>query len=212
MLICKFCTKACKNANSHRNHERICPSNLDRVYTNGMKGKTSPMKGQTKETSEEIARQAKTIKDNMANGKTKKPSGGVWTEEMREKQSRAKKELYKAFPEKHPNRKLAGNRNKMSYPEKIAFDWLTEHQISFIHQQEIMGKYVDFLCGNTVIEIDGERFHPLGNEKDSKRDLELNKLGYEIIRIRSKEHIENRLTEIFGVENNVGSNPAFRTK
>lgn len=39
MLICKFCSKECKNDNSLRNHERLCPSNADRVYTNGMLGK-----------------------------------------------------------------------------------------------------------------------------------------------------------------------------
>ena len=39
MLTCKFCNKECKNNNSHRNHERCCPSNLSRVYKNGMLGK-----------------------------------------------------------------------------------------------------------------------------------------------------------------------------
>ena len=39
MLICKFCAKECKNDNSLRNHERLCPSNLYRVYVNGMTGK-----------------------------------------------------------------------------------------------------------------------------------------------------------------------------
>lgn len=39
MIICKFCKKECKNKNSLRNHERLCPSNPNRNYTNGMKGK-----------------------------------------------------------------------------------------------------------------------------------------------------------------------------
>ena len=39
MLTCKFCNKQCKNNNSLKNHERLCPSNADRVYTNGMLGK-----------------------------------------------------------------------------------------------------------------------------------------------------------------------------
>ena len=30
MLICKFCQKECRNANSLRNHERLCHSNPDR--------------------------------------------------------------------------------------------------------------------------------------------------------------------------------------
>lgn len=39
MLICKYCRKECKNKNSLRNHERTCPSNVNRVYKNGMTGK-----------------------------------------------------------------------------------------------------------------------------------------------------------------------------
>lgn len=39
MLICKFCNKECKNDNSLRNHQRLCPNNLDRIYQNGMLGR-----------------------------------------------------------------------------------------------------------------------------------------------------------------------------
>lgn len=39
MLLCKFCGKECKNANSHKNHERLCKENPHRVYKNGMVGK-----------------------------------------------------------------------------------------------------------------------------------------------------------------------------
>lgn len=49
---------------------------------------------------------------------------------------------------KHPNRKLAGNRKKMTYPEQVAFDWLIEHKITFVHQKEFcfneMKRFVDF--------------------------------------------------------------------
>lgn len=39
MLLCKFCDRECKNSNSHKNHERQCPKNLNRTYVNGMLGK-----------------------------------------------------------------------------------------------------------------------------------------------------------------------------
>lgn len=39
MLLCQYCNKECKNENSHRNHERCCPSNPNRNYKNGMTGK-----------------------------------------------------------------------------------------------------------------------------------------------------------------------------
>lgn len=49
MLVCKFCAKECKNKNSHSNHERVCPKNENRVYTNGMTGKAAWNKGLTKD-------------------------------------------------------------------------------------------------------------------------------------------------------------------
>ena len=40
MLICKYCEKECKNQNSLKNHEHRCPRNENRVYKNGMLGKS----------------------------------------------------------------------------------------------------------------------------------------------------------------------------
>lgn len=69
MLICVYCDKECKNANSHRNHERRCISNVDRIeYVNGMSGKPSWNKGLTKETNEIVARGAKTLSDRYKSG------------------------------------------------------------------------------------------------------------------------------------------------
>ena len=45
MLICVFCNKECKNENSHRNHERLCPSNKDRKYVSHTIGHTAWNKG-----------------------------------------------------------------------------------------------------------------------------------------------------------------------
>ena len=38
-MNCQYCQKDCVNLNSHRNHERTCPNNLNRQYKNGMLGK-----------------------------------------------------------------------------------------------------------------------------------------------------------------------------
>ena len=62
MFTCKYCSKVCKNANSHRNHERQCPKNLNRVYKNGMTGKTAWNKGLTIDTDERVAKNAVAIK------------------------------------------------------------------------------------------------------------------------------------------------------
>ena len=61
--ICKFCSKECKNANSHRNHERLCPSNPERNYVSHTIGHKAWNKGLTKETSESVAKFSKTYSE-----------------------------------------------------------------------------------------------------------------------------------------------------
>jgi very-short-patch-repair endonuclease len=46
-----------------------------------------------------------------------------------------------------------------------------------------------------LIEIDGEYWH--NQDQDAKRDAELNKLGFSVIRIKAKDKIEDRLKMIF---------------
>lgn len=56
--ICKFCGKSCKNENSHRNHERLCPKNPDRKYVSHTIGHKAWNKGLTKDTDERIRKSA----------------------------------------------------------------------------------------------------------------------------------------------------------
>ena len=206
-MICPFCNKECKNDNSLRNHKRLCKENPARQTSNFVKyNKTAVAwnKGLTKETDKRIADASGALSKAMKSVVQREDYLGpckseYWTPERRLAKSEEKKKLFAEFPEVHPNRKLAGNRSKMTYPEKVAFDWLTENNISFINQQHISGKYVDFCVGNIIIEIDGERWHPLNNEKDKTRDNEFTKMGYIVYRIRSKENIIERLSEIFSV-------------
>lgn len=56
-FICKFCGKVCKNANSLRNHERLCKENPKRQessWTKFNKEHEPWNKGLTKETDERI--------------------------------------------------------------------------------------------------------------------------------------------------------------
>ena len=48
--ICTYCGKSCKNDNSHRNHERLCPYNPNRHYVSHTIGATPWNKGLTKDT------------------------------------------------------------------------------------------------------------------------------------------------------------------
>lgn len=190
-MICQYCSKECKNANSHRNHERCCPLNKNRVYKNGMTGKAAWNKGLTKEDPR-VRKNAESVSKS-----TKGRKGRSWTEEQKKAKSEWRKQYHKDHPEAHPNRRLANNRVKMSYPEKVAFDWLTENKIQFEHQKRVGKYYPDFIIGNTIIEIDGERWHD--KEKDKIRDCFLSENGYTVVRIKAKELIEARLSQIFSV-------------
>lgn len=121
------------------------------------------------------------------------------SEETKNLLSIKKKQLYKDHPEKHPNYKLAGNRNKMNYPETVAHDWFKKNGIKAEHNQKIDRFYPDFTVGSVIIEIDGARWHssPEQVARDQKRDAILKAAGYTIYRVSTKENIEQRLQEIF---------------
>lgn len=164
-------------------------------------------KGLTKYTDKRVAENAKnvskTMKEKSKLGLLNKWFSDGWTDEMRKTFSDMKKKLYMEHPEKHPNRKLANNKHKMTYPEKIAFEWLTEHNINFVNQYKLVlegnARYVDFLVNNNIIiEIDGDFWHPIGNKNDFCKDELAKKHGYVTYRIRASERIIDKLQEIFG--------------
>jgi len=48
-----------------------------------------------------------------------------------------------------------------------------------------------------IIEIDGDYWNPIGNERDKQKD-EMHKVnGYDVVRIRASENIEEKLKELF---------------
>ena len=103
--------------------------------------------------------------------------------------SEYRKDLYKNHPEKHPNRLVANNREKMTYPEKIVFDLLSFKKIKFEHNSKIGNYWVDFRIGNIAIEVDGKRWHNV--ERDKKRDAVIKKFGVNVYRFDSQEVVKN---------------------
>lgn len=204
MFICMFCQREGKNKNSHINHERMCKFNLNRKPPQrAFAGKTPWNKGQTKESNAIIDAQRKkisfTMKQLILDGKhTGCFTSAYWTPERRKEKSEEKKRLYLEFPEKHPNRKLAGNRTKMTYPEKVAFDWLTKNNIAFEHQPTVILKdkriFPDFKIGFLLIEIDGKYWHK--PELDLIRDAELKEIGFDVKRIQASDNIEISIDQI----------------
>lgn len=191
-MFCLYCQKSCKNLNSLRNHERLCKENPNRQESNFKHVKQPWNKGLNK-SDPRVLKNAKNISKSLSG----KPSKTIWTDEMRKAKSEWRKQLHKDYPETHPNRRLSGNHKKMSYPERIAFDYLTKLGIQFEHNKKVGEYYPDFTIGNLIIEIDGDYWH--NKEKDKIRDEQLNKLGFNVIRISTKENIENKLREILFV-------------
>lgn len=201
MFNCSFCQKPCKNANSFRNHERTCPKNPNRNYVSYTKGKPAWNKGITKKNNPELADKlsaggnALARKWKLTGSKPFFATQEYWTEERRKEKSEWRKKLHELQPSTHPNRKLANNKNKMSYPEKVAYEHLQSLGITFEHNKHIEKYWVDFCIENVIIEIDGEYWHD--REKDTMRDEELRLMGYVVYRIPAKSNIETEISNIF---------------
>lgn len=205
-FVCFYCLKQCRSNNSYIQHSIRCAKNPQKIDIKNdigerSKGRSPWNKGQTKETNSVIAEQSKNLslifKEKAREGKLPECfCKEYWTADRKLEKSKWRIQLHNSYPECHPNRLLSGNRKKMTYPEKIAFEFLEKQGFIFEHQKKILNFFVDFCIDNIIIEIDGEKWHPLGNEKDAKRDLQLSNIGYVVYRIRSKENIQNRLQQI----------------
>ena len=195
VFICLHCGAEKPSHNSWRNHERLCKENPNKQvsaiieYNQTRSGPWN--KGLTKDTDERVINNSIAVSVALKGISPK----FEWTDKLRKEQSERKKKLYSEFPEKHLNRRLANNRIKMTYPERLAFDWLTKNNFEFYHNKKIDRYYPDFVVGDVIVEIDGEYWHD--ENSDRERDLILSGLGYTIHRIKAKERIENRLEEIF---------------
>lgn len=88
-------------------------------------------------------------------------------------------------PDNHPNRKVCNNRKRMTYPERLVYDYLTEKKIPFKHNEYIKPYWPDFLIGNLIIEVDGEYWHDA--KKDEIRDKKLNSMGYVVHRFKARD-------------------------
>lgn len=153
----------------------------------------------TKETSERVKLNAEHVSKAMRESAAcKYDHTAIWTQERRQAQSEHKKKFYSEHPEQHPNRKLAGNRGKMTYPEQLVNDWLIAHSIEFVHNYHYttdkFNRYVDFcLVGqNIFIEVDGEHWHQ-DKTFDEAKDLDAQQHGIKTIRIKPKLNIIEQL-------------------
>ena len=210
-LNCKYCNKLHNSRKSLAQHEIRCSKNTSELKIecpDNFKTVIPWNKGLTKETDVRVAKNAQATSDVL---QAKIESGWkpffatdeYWTDKMRAQRSAEKIKLYNEHPELHPNRRLASNKI-MSYPEQIAANWLSAHNISFVPQYQTVfydkKRFVDFFieAHNLYIEIDGEYWHAKSAEKDEAKDLfALQEQGITTLRVKPKLGVELQLEQFF---------------
>lgn len=211
-ITCEFCGKVCKNRNSYAQHKIRCRYNTNRinVYHDNFNtfGHVAWNKGLTKETNESVRltgkNVSKTLHEKISNGwKPYFATNDYWTLEKRLQLSETKKQFYKEHPEKHPNR-IVCDRNRRTYIEQVAYDWLVENKIEFKeqYQTEFNGslRFVDFYVPryNLFIELDGVYWHTYSKDLDKEKDIYAqNNYSISTLRITSDEDIIQKLQDYF---------------
>lgn len=185
-FICRFCDKLCKNDNSHRNHERLCPKNPNRVYVSYTKGKPAWNKGKTKNDDERLKKSGETLSRRYNSGVIVNHNKGKHlTEEQKQLISKSRKQYLKEHPDKIPfllNHHSKGD----SYPEKYFKDILIKQNIDFKQNYYSNGYFLDFAIPEKKIyfEVDGEQ-HYNGielKERDIIRNKKLEDNGWKLIK------------------------------
>ena len=203
--ICKFCGKTCKNANSLRNHERLCKLNPERQLSYIIKfneNNGGPWnKGKTKETDERLAISGKHFSERVKNGEIKinvdnRPKH--LSEKVKKKISESMKKAHR----EHRAHNIGNSRwnNEHSWPEKWFIKVLKNefNMIENIDYKTEMPFYrfsLDFawpgkkLC----IEIDGEQHERFEDYKirDMEKDKLLKENNWQIFRIKWKNCCNN---------------------
>lgn len=186
MFICKYCNKEYVTNNAGKNHEIKCPSNADRIYTNGMTGK----KG-----TNHYAKGAK-MTEETKNKISKSSKGKILSDETKQKLSKIRTQYMINNSDKL--------RRKKSYMEISFSAWLQKFNIDFLAEVHFRNNelnksyFVDFLFEDKkiIIELDGNQ-HEKRQVEDNIRDDFFKKLGYTVIRIKHAEYISKlRVNEI----------------
>jgi len=172
-------------------HVRMCRGLTKSSLGIWAKGKVSWKKGLTKETDESIRRGAETLQNNIKIGKTH-PSflGRKLTEDHKKKISVSRKKYLNEHSDQIPY--LLNHSSKESYPEKYFIEIFEKENIPLKYHLQIGIYQLDFYneIKGICLEIDGEQ-HFLKEkdiERDIKRTVYLESLGWKIIRIRWSEY------------------------
>lgn len=201
--ICKYCGKTCKNANSLRNHERLCKENPNKQISSFVKFnelKTKGIinvwnKGLTKETDIRVMQYANTLKTKYeTNELIPSFKGKHHTIETRKHMSTIAKQ-------NHDNgigHTWVHRPNNPSYAEQWLYSVLENNNITYSTEVPFFGFFLDVVINNNIcIEIDGEQHYdtvrfPKQHETDLRKDKLLSDNGWHELRIRWKYVLQNK--------------------
>lgn len=193
--ICKYCGKVCKNANSLRNHERLCKENPEKQESSWIKfnhERGAWNKGLTKETDERVNKQSKTLTEEYKFGRLVNAIKGTkHSDEHKKKISESRKQYLIEHPDKVPY--LINHHSKGdSYPEKYFKEVFDNEHVDYKQNYYQCGYFLDFawLEKKIYLEVDGEQ-HYLDKrivEHDKVRTQKLLENGWTCIkRVRWSE-------------------------
>lgn len=192
-LNCPFCKKLCKNANSLRNHTRLCAANPDKQQSNFVTRRGQPgwSHGLTAETSTVLKAKAERVRQKYESGElTPAFRGKHHTEESKRKTSISRKKYLIEHPEQVPY--LLNHYSKgPSYPEIYWIDLIRNEKLDLSYHKQIGLYELDFFNESKKIdlEIDGEQHYSDSRitESDLHRTEYLESLGWLVIRVRWSE-------------------------
>lgn len=198
---CILCGKQLTSKNSYRGHWVHTHTEANKKYRDTIRQLIDSgnfiqwNKGLTKSTNDIVLKFSNTIRQNYKDGKIQPSwSGKHHSEETKKKLSVSRKKYLLDNPTKHPNYLVSNNKSKMTYPEQLVFDYLTNNSYIFQHNVRIDKYWVDFVIDSkTVLEIDGSYWHssPGQIQYDTDRTLVINQYGYRVLRISAKDVIKN---------------------
>lgn len=128
MLLCEFCNKECKNANSLRNHQRLCKSNPNRQEMSWVNKRNSGKPGKNQYTkAKELGLPKPEISDETRLKISESSKNQIWTEERRKKLSESMKLAVKNNPDSYTSSNVCGRVKVEEYNgEKFHGKWEIE--------------------------------------------------------------------------------------
>jgi hypothetical protein len=152
-MICKFCNKLCKNANSHRNHERLCKLNPDRQYIKSAgfaKYNEQLNLGERTGTNQYIKAKEMGIPKpivsqetrNKISNSSKIAAKNYWNDKTRKQRSDIMKRVVRENPDSYSSKNVCGRTKKIIYNgfelngswELIVAKWLDDNNINWTNK------------------------------------------------------------------------------